>query len=1105
MGFVMRWDASRVLKGRWASGRRLTAGAILTAPRIMLVTVVLAAMPVAWTPAWAQEQQEQEQEQEQESLPPGVPSRPFLMLDTGMHTAPISDLVVDEANGLVATASLDKTIRLWDLETGQHGERLIMPLGDGAEGILHSLDIAPDGGRMIAGGFTGYSWDDGTFSLYTWGLPDQSMMRLKNLPTTIAHTRYRSDGQIFVVGFLSGQGVGVFGSNGQFLGQDRDYDGASVREIAFGPDGRLAVSSDDGTVRLYAPDFRVIAKRTFEGPGSPHGVAFSAQGGYLAVGFSGAARVEIFDSTTLEPRLKVSDPPGASGDTPLVTWINSEETPLVVAAGRRATEDGDVLALAYDPEAKSWAWSVEIGRDSVTALEARPGGGLVFATSDPAWGLVSANGRLQTSHRAGLADFRDVSDGVFAVSDDGQRLVIGVQTGGEEPVTIDLARGRITQGGTVEDGMHAPEPDLPETSQADWRNRTDPAVGSVALTLDRGEAARSLAQLPDNGGFVVGGDFALRVFAADGTERARKDIPAAAYGVVPAAKAPVLVAALGDGTVRWYSLAPDSLLDELASAFYHVSSQRWVVWTPEGFFAHSPGGGQNLVGHVLNRGKAESPMVVDFAQLYRLFHRPDLVWAYLANPLEERARLEKAMADIGDLRQLLQDAPTPEIKLVALCEPEAGQTTRGFVAVAAPTEANEAASDEAASEERCRPPQNLTRAFRRTGDAEPQDAEEDTETVGVLTVAPGQTQITLRFQVTDAGAGVGAIDVFRDGQNVGRTMATRAFRRQGDAPPSDGLAGKKKQESASASDGETSGDAGVPGAPIILDRQVALEEGANLIEIRAYNDAGIYGKTAMTLMVPAAPEAETTQEPEEPGEALWLVSVGVNDYAGEGNDLNYAVPDARSVAAEIAERAAPFYDRVELVELYDGEAERLPLEAALTDLGDSLNRTDSLVLYLAGHGRETEEGLYQFLTPEAYAREGETGLNQQRLVELLGDLPAARKMIFLDTCHAGSFEVSTISGNLYNETGNFILAASASQEEALDSYNGVNGVFAHAILTGLRRYAAVGRERTVSALTLGEFVREEVSLLAEEKGHTQRAVFQGDDTSRFMLGKADDP
>ncbi len=79
---------------------------------------------------------------------------------------------------------------------------------------------------------------------------------------------------------------------------------------------------------------------------------------------------------------------------------------------------------------------------------------------------------------------------------------------------------------------------------------------------------------------------------------------------------------------------------------------------------------------------------------------------------------------------------------------------------------------------------------------------------------------------------------------------------------------------------------------------------------------------------------------------------------------------------------------------------------------------------------------------------------------------------------------------LGNETGRFLLAASTSVQEALDSYDDRNGVFAFAVLEALGGRAATDGEGRVSALALGEWVMRRVPQLAAEKRHRQDAVFR---------------
>ena len=74
--------------------------------------------------------------------------------------------------------------------------------------------------------------------------------------------------------------------------------------------------------------------------------------------------------------------------------------------------------------------------------------------------------------------------------------------------------------------------------------------------------------------------------------------------------------------------------------------------------------------------------------------------------------------------------------------------------------------------------------------------------------------------------------------------------------------------------------------------------------------------------------------------------------------------------------------------------------------------------------------------------------------------------------------------------GRFLLAASTSVQEALDSYDERNGVFAYAVREGMRGRAAMDGEGRVSALALGEYVTRRVPQLAAEKQHRQDAVFR---------------
>src|ERR1700731_5064379 len=97
--------------------------------------------------------------EEQTSAPP------VLRLETGMHTGPIRAAAVDAGGHLLATASFDKTVRLWSLPTGEQLKVLRPAIGSGQEGELFAVAVSPDGRFVVTGGWTGFEWEKAN-SLY---------------------------------------------------------------------------------------------------------------------------------------------------------------------------------------------------------------------------------------------------------------------------------------------------------------------------------------------------------------------------------------------------------------------------------------------------------------------------------------------------------------------------------------------------------------------------------------------------------------------------------------------------------------------------------------------------------------------------------------------------------------------------------------------------------------------------------------------------------------------------------------------------------------------------------------------------------------------------
>jgi hypothetical protein len=316
----------------------------------------------------------------------------------------------------------------------------------------------------------------------------------------------------------------------------------------------------------------------------------------------------------------------------------------------------------------------------------------------------------------------------------------------------------------------------------------------------------------------------------------------------------------------------------------------------------------------------------------------------------------------------------------------------------------------------------------------------------------GATALRLGFAATDRGLGIGPLDLLVNDRIAGRVE--------------------------SAGSGE-------------VVAEVPLDPGANRIATRLYaEDRTIFAEgPAMELRMPGA-----TGAPAGAGRLL-VVAIGVNEYANPELKLGFAVPDAQMVAETLQARGASLFSEVRTKVLRDAQATRRGVLEALEEAARIATPEDTFVLYLAGHGVRTEpDQRFLFLPHDAsdtsnWAVLRRQGIEDSVLVAAIARIRARDGILLLDTCHAGQLTLDQLSA-LGNETGRFLLAASTSVQEALDSYDDRNGVFAYALREGLTGRAAMDGDGRVSALALGEWVTRRVPQLAAERRHDQNAVFR---------------
>jgi WD40 repeat protein len=182
------------------------------------------------------------------------------------HESAVMDLAFSSDGQLIASASWDGTVKLWDIN-GQ-----VLKTIQGHENEVNSVSFSPDNKTIATAGA------DGTVKI--WDMNGRQIHSLEGHQGWVMNVSFSPDGQTIASASLDGT-VKIWNTNGRQL---KTFEGHQngVRSVSFSPDGRtIASASDDGTVRLWNRNGR--ESRTFQGHSDQvMDVSFSPDGRTIA-------------------------------------------------------------------------------------------------------------------------------------------------------------------------------------------------------------------------------------------------------------------------------------------------------------------------------------------------------------------------------------------------------------------------------------------------------------------------------------------------------------------------------------------------------------------------------------------------------------------------------------------------------------------------------------------------------------------------------------------------------------------------------------------------------------------------------------------------------
>ena len=234
------------------------------------------------------------------------------------------------------------------------------------------------------------------------------------------------------------------------------------------------------------------------------------------------------------------------------------------------------------------------------------------------------------------------------------------------------------------------------------------------------------------------------------------------------------------------------------------------------------------------------------------------------------------------------------------------------------------------------------------------------------------------------------------------------------------------------------------------------------------------------------------------------VLVGVQRYDDPAlQGLRFPEKDAIDLARVLSDPALGGFDRVEIVGGPGGTTAHA-LRAAIASATADLQRDDTFLLYLSGHGTLTldpaEGSRLWFLPSDGVLDDPEgTGLAIADIEAMVADLPARRRVLMLDTCHNGRNTGGGLAGRaaVNDRTAQLLLGlrgeppaprnlrevsesearlyAAQYHQPAMEDPNLENGVYTHYIIQSLTTAAGeadLDRDGLVDVAEAHDYARD---------------------------------
>ncbi len=214
--------------------------------------------------------------------------------------------------------------------------------------------------------------------------------------------------------------------------------------------------------------------------------------------------------------------------------------------------------------------------------------------------------------------------------------------------------------------------------------------------------------------------------------------------------------------------------------------------------------------------------------------------------------------------------------------------------------------------------------------------------------------------------------------------------------------------------------------------------------------------------------------------------------------LNYSVKDAEDFTAAYVAGAPNYFSSTTVIKLIDDNATKENIIINLTELSQKADSNDRVVMFFAGHGITVEKQYYFVPYGVNTLKEvKEFGISAAEITNCIEKIQADEIFLILDTCQSGATndELSkSIFGALLllgEKTGIWVMASSTESEASLESSQLENGLFTYCLTDVIKsaKDLPYGINFQEAALKTDKLIKEKLKILSTNSSLNQTIMF----------------